>query len=723
MSGTILGISAFYHDSAAAIIRDGEIIAAAQEERFSRRKHDASFPEQAINYCLEEAFVDPSELDAAVFYDNPLLTADRLIKNFLTVAPAGREQWIKTAGSFFTVKTAVKDYIQQALGKDVRVLFTDHHMAHAAAAFYPSPFADAAILTVDGVGEWATLTLGHGTANRIELLKEIRYPHSLGLLYSAMTFYCGFKVNDGEYKLMGLAPYGKPLFANKIREHLIDVKDDGSFRLNTEYFGFLDRNVITSEAFDRLFGGPPRTPEARITRREMDLASSVQVVLEEVMLKLARHAKTLTGAKNLALAGGVALNCVANARIQSERIFQNLWIQPAAGDAGNAIGAALLAHHQYFGETRKANETKVDRQKGSYLGPAYSSAEICAYLDRREYPYTKVTESAERARIIAAALAGGKIIGYMAGRMEFGPRALGARSILGDPRRVEMQSTMNLKIKYRESFRPFAPAVLAEKASDYFALQSESPYMLLVAPVREERRQSTQSKDAAEDMLSIINQTRSDIPAVTHVDYSARVQTVTSENKPDFYELIRAFYDLTGCAVVVNTSFNVRDEPIVCGPQDAYRCFMRTEIDLLVMEDCLLWKIDQPAFRDVADLQRARPGNREKEDLAARFFDCVVVPLADTIRAGGVQFFALKSDSQQQTYYGEPSRRLMDRTAFELPAAESRESFVNELVSLWSAEGHPELAAMRAGLLELTEGVETPENFDEEVSEFTYAMF
>ncbi|HEX8920764.1 MAG TPA: carbamoyltransferase [Pyrinomonadaceae bacterium] len=605
MSKTILGISAFYHDSAAALIRDGEIIAAAQEERFSRKKHDPQFPERAINYCLEEAFIDPSELDAVVFYDNPLLTFDRLMKNFLTVAPLGLEQWTKASRSFLGVKAVVKEYVRRTLGAEIKLLFSDHHLAHAAAAFYPSPFTDAAILTVDGVGEWATLTLGHGRGSRIELLKEIRYPHSLGLLYSAMTYHCGFKVNSGEYKLMGLAPYGQPVFADRIKECLIDVKEDGSFRLNTEYFGFMQQNVMTNEAFDDLFGGAPRQPEAKITRREMDLAASVQAVLEEVMLKLARNIKRLTGSKNLALSGGVALNCVANGKILREGIFDNLWIQPAAGDAGNAVGAALLANHQYFDEPRKLNPSGRDSQKGSYLGPAYSSTEVRAFLDRRGYTYTRIADAHERAKMIARSLADGHIVGYMAGRMEFGPRALGARSILGDPRRTEMQSTMNLKIKYRESFRPFAPAVLAERASDYFELETESPYMLLVAPVRESRREAMNVEDFesghCDDMLAIINQPRSDIPAVTHVDYSARIQTVHADLKPDFYQLIKEFEALTGCAVVVNTSFNVRGEPIVCSPQDAYRCFMRTEIDLLVMEDCLLWKNEQPDFKDTQD--------------------------------------------------------------------------------------------------------------------------
>jgi carbamoyltransferase len=605
MGKIILGISAFYHDSAAALVRDGEIVAAAQEERFSRKKHDPRFPSKAINYCLEEAFIEPSELDAVVFYDNPLLTFDRLVKSLLTVAPEGEEQWAKAARSFLGVKAVVREHVRRALGADVRLLFSDHHTAHAAAAFFPSPFEEAALLTVDGVGEWATLTLGLGRGSRVEMLKEIRYPHSLGLLYSAMTFYCGFKVNSGEYKLMGLAPYGRPVYADAIRENLIDVKEDGSFRLNTDYFGFLERNVMTNERFDSLFGGPARLPESRITRREMDLAASIQTVLEEVMLKLARNARRLTGSKNLALAGGVALNCVANGKILRERIFEHVWIQPAAGDAGSAVGAALLANHQYFDEPRRLNPSGRDSQKGSYLGPAYSGAEVRAFLERRGYPFVTVSNASERARTVARAIADGKIVGYMVGRMEFGPRSLGARSILGDPRREETQAVMNLKIKHRESFRPFAPAVLAEKACEYFELETESPYMLLVAPVREERRlpmswEGFEGGDSG-DMLEVINRPRSDIPAVTHVDYSARVQTVHPEDKPDFYELIREFYELTNCPVLVNTSFNVRGEPIVCGPRDAYRCFMRTEMDLLVLEDCLLWKNEQPAFKEARD--------------------------------------------------------------------------------------------------------------------------
>ena len=606
---TVLGISAFYHDSAAALVVDGEIVAAAQEERFSRKKHDPRFPAGAINYCLEEAFIEAAELDAIVFYDNPLLTWDRVLKNCLMMGETACHQFDQACRSVLGIKVWVREYVRRALGslgKAGKLLCCEHHQAHAASAFYPSPFEEAAILTLDGVGEWETTTLGFGQGNRIELRQALHYPHSLGLLYSAFTYFCGFKVNSGEYKLMGLAPYGKPAYYRTIRDHLIDVKEDGSFRLNPEYFGFLDSNFMTNEKFERLFGGPPRAREGLITRRERDLAASVQQVLEEVVVKLVRHLKADTGARNLVLAGGVALNCVANGKILQEGIFDRLWIQPAAGDAGGALGAALLGCHVYFGAPRRPNPAGRDSQKGSYLGPAYGPAEVRAFLDRQGYPYECLPEAAERRRRVAQALADGKIVGYFGGRMEFGPRALGARSILGDPRDPGMQSRMNLKIKYRESFRPFAPSVLQEEAGAYFDLPVESPYMLLVAPVREERRLPWNRDDleTSEDLRVALNQPRSDIPAVTHVDYSARVQTVHPQDNPDYHALLQEFQDLTGCAVLINTSFNVRGEPIVCSPQDAYRCFRRTEMDLLVLEDCLLWQEQQPPWTDQEDWQQ-----------------------------------------------------------------------------------------------------------------------
>jgi carbamoyltransferase len=596
----ILGISAFYHDAAAAIIKDGEIIAAAQEERFTRVKHDPRFPVNAINYCLEEAFIEADELTAIVFYDHPLLTWDRIVKN---CAMAGEESY-QTFNAALTSVLGLKLWVEKytlksigSLGKLGKIMFAGHHMSHAASSFYPSPFDNAAIISVDGVGEWSTTTLAHGTGNEIKLLKEINYPHSLGLLYSAFTYYCGFKVNSGEYKLMGLAPYGKPLYVNQIYDHLIDVKSDGSFRLNTEYFGYLKGNKTTNQKFHELFQSEPRISESRITKKEMDLAASIQVVTEEIMVKMATHARALTGSKNLCLSGGVALNCVANGKLQAEKIFDNIWIQPAAGDAGGALGAGFIVHHLFYKAPRRAIISGKDSQKGSYLGPAYSSQEIEALLDRNHYPYSKMENDAERNALLAKELDKGKILGFFSGRMEFGPRSLGGRSIIGDARNPEMQSKMNLKIKYRESFRPFAPAVLAEDVSNYFDLDTESPYMLLVAPVKKSIRKGNSAQvqmEGNDDMLSVINQSRSTIPAVTHVDYSARIQTVHEETNKPFYDLITSFKALTGSSVLVNTSFNVRGEPIVCTPKDAYQCFMRTDIDILVLENFVLFKEKQP---------------------------------------------------------------------------------------------------------------------------------
>jgi carbamoyltransferase len=591
----VLGISAFYHDSAAALVSDGRIVAAAQEERFSRKRHDPRFPRAAINYCLQEAFIEPSELAAVVFYDNPVLSADRIVKSLLAYAPKSEEQWLAAAPSFLGVKPFVSRYVKEMLKTDVPLLFARHHQSHAASAFYPSPFERAAILTLDGVGEWATTSLATGEGTEISVLKEIHYPHSLGLLYSAFTYFCGFKVNSGEYKLMGLAPYGTPRYASVIRDKLIQVEADGSFRLNTDYFGFLDGTRMTSERFDELFGGPPRSPESRITRREMDLAASIQVVTEEVVLLIARHLREISGMRDLCMAGGVALNCVANGVLLREKTFDNLWIQPAAGDAGGALGGALLASHRRFGVPRAPRADGRDAQHGSYLGPSFSTAEIRAFLDRGGYPYDEMPDPTDRHAAVAGALARGKVVGFFSGRMEFGPRALGARSILGDARSAETQSVMNLRIKYRESFRPFAPSVLRERVGDYFELDAESPYMLLVAPVREDLRVPVPAMDSmSDDMLAIVNQARSTIPAVTHVDGSARIQTVDAEVHPDYHGLIQAFEELTGCAVIVNTSFNVRGEPIVCTPKDAYTCFMRTEMDVLVLEDFVLEKSAQP---------------------------------------------------------------------------------------------------------------------------------
>ncbi len=607
MSRTILGISAFYHDSAAALVRDGEIVAAAQEERFSRKKHDPRFPRAAINYCLEEAFIEQDDLDAIVFYDSPLLTWDRIVKNCLEAGEPGEDQFAKAARSTLGVKLWAQDYVKSTLGtlgKAGKLLHAEHHMSHAASAFYPSPYEEAAIITVDGVGEWATSTIGLGRGSDIDLLYQINYPHSVGLLYSAFTYFCGFKVNSGEYKLMGLAPYGRPKYRQLILDRLLDLKPDGSIRLNMEYFGYIDSLVMTNPRFDELFGGPPRKPESPITRREMDLAASIQAVTEEILLRMARFARTETGARHCVFAGGVALNCVANGHVLREKIFDDIWIQPAAGDAGGALGAALLATYAYFNLPRAPGPGGRDRMHGSYLGPAFRPAEIRSFVERREIPYECMPDTVQRSKRIAATLAEGKVVGFLSGRMEFGPRALGARSILGDPRRPDTQATMNLKIKFRESFRPFAPSCLVEDVGEYFELEGESPYMLLVAPVRENRRQNVAEAEKqrdVEDMLQVINQVRSDIPAVTHVDFSARVQTVHESDQPMYYELLRQFKALTGYGVLVNSSFNVRGEPIVCTPQDAYLCFMRTEMDLLVLEDHLLWKTSQPAWVEKED--------------------------------------------------------------------------------------------------------------------------
>jgi carbamoyltransferase len=596
MTPTILGISAFYHDSAAAIVRGGEIVAAAQEERFSRKKHDPRFPKHAIHYCLAEAFIEPEELDAVVFYDHPLWTLDRAIKSILTAAPRSEGQWLKASRSILGNKLFVEEFIRRSLKGDFAIHYAEHHASHAASAFFPSPFESAAILTFDGVGEWATTTLGVGKHNEIRILKEIRYPHSLGLLYSAFTYFCGFKVNSGEYKLMGLAPYGKPVYADAIREKLIHIREDGSFRLNTEYFGFLDSDKMTNEKFADLFGGPERAQESRLTRREVDLAASIQTVTEEAVVRTARHLRELTGKSDLVMAGGVALNCVANGLLQREKIFDRIWIQPAAGDAGGSLGAAMLVSYHHFKAERTIDQG--DSQRGSYLGPAFSSDQVRAFLDRNEYPYKRIDERSERSKLVANALTEGKIVGLFNGRMEFGPRALGARSILGDPRRPDTQSTMNLKIKYRESFRPFAPSVLKEKCSEFFDLDVESPYMLLVAPIRDELRTDETVGSETDDLLEIVNHPRSSIPAVTHVDFSARVQTVDRQTNPVFYEIIEEFEKITGVPLVVNTSFNVRGEPIVCTQQDAYRCFMRTEMDILVLEDCVLYKAEQSAAKE-----------------------------------------------------------------------------------------------------------------------------
>jgi carbamoyltransferase len=594
----VLGLSCFFHDSAACLLRNGRIVAAAQEERFTRKKHDAEFPANAVAYCLAEGALSVSDLDYVVYYEKPFLTFDRLLFSYLTVAPKGLLSWLKSMPLWLRKKLYVPRIIQKELNFEKDILFTEHHEAHAASAFYPSPFEEAAILTIDGVGEWSTAAYGYGTGKDIFLLKELHFPDSLGLLYSAFTYFTGFKVNSGEYKLMGLAPYGDPIYKDLILSELVDVKEDGSLRLNLSYFDFVGGLRMTGKRFDSLFGGPPRVPEGEITRREMDIAASIQAVTEEIVLRMAQHVHRETGMKHLCLAGGVALNCVANGRILREGPFEDIWIQPAAGDAGGALGAAMSVWHRYLGEERPTNEGK-DRQQASYLGPKFSNEYIKDVLHSRKIPYRELSKET-RSAVIAEQIAAGKIVGYFAGRMEFGPRALGARSILGDPRMEETQSVMNLKIKQRESFRPFAPAVLEEAVGDYFELDRPSPYMLLVASVRNHRRIAQTAEDNS-DILRRIRAKRSDIPAVTHVDYSARIQTVNRTDKPDFHEVIREFEKQTGCAVVVNTSFNVRGEPIVCTPEDAYKCFMRTEMDVLVLEDMLLYKAEQPPWEESQD--------------------------------------------------------------------------------------------------------------------------
>lgn len=588
----LLGISAFYHDSAAALLRDGLIVAAAQEERFTRRRNDESFPANAVGWCLREAGLTEGGLDAVVFYDKPILKFSRLLETYLATAPRGFGSFLRTLPSWLGGRLNLRATLREelpGLRRDCPLLFTRHHEAHAASAFLPSPFASAAILTVDGVGEYATTTLGRGQGNRFELLKEIHFPHSLGLLYSAFTAYCGFRVNSGEYKLMGLAPYGEPRFAGVIREHLLDLREDGSFWLDAGCFDFLTGSRMTGGRFHGLFGGPPRAPEEAITQRHCDLARSIQLVAEEVMLGLARHARRLTGEENLCLAGGVALNCVANGRLLREAGFRRLWIQPAAGDAGGALGAALAAWHRGHG---REPDGRRDAMRGALLGPAFTDAEIEAVLQREGAVFERLPDDAALVARTAALLAEGRVAGWVQGRMEFGPRALGCRSILGDPRSPTMQSVMNLKVKFRESFRPFAPAVLRDRVNECFDLAAESPYMLLVAPVNA-RLRLTPSGD--EQGLDRVRQVRSTLPAVTHVDGSARIQTVDAADNPLFHALLEEFAALTGCPALVNTSFNVRGEPIVCTPDDAWRCFMNTGMDFLAMGHFLLERTRQPA--------------------------------------------------------------------------------------------------------------------------------
>ncbi len=619
----VLGISAYYHDSGVALIKDEEIIAAVQEERFTRKKQDDGFPRESIKYCLREAGIGLDDIDYIAFYDKPFTKFERLLVTYLTEAPRGFQSFLIAIPIWLKDKLFLKETLSRefkALFLDInpdkekeakkfkidiqdRFMFSEHHQSHAASAFYPSPYEEAAILTIDGVGEWSTTSLAYGKGNKIDFIKEINFPHSLGLLYSAFTYYTGFKVNSGEYKVMGLAPYGKPVYVDKIKDHLIDIKDDGSFRLDMSYFNYTTGLTMTNKKFHKLFGIEPRESEGTLTQTEMDFAASIQAITEEVMIKLARHAKEVTGSKNLCLAGGVALNCVGNGELLRSNIFENIWIQPAAGDAGGALGTAYNVYYQELDNTRTVDPKTMDKMQGAYLGPKFSKDETKTFLDSVSAKYQYIDNEDELVDIVSSVLVENKVIGWHYDRMEFGPRSLGHRSIIGDPRSQEMQTTMNLKIKYRESFRPFAPSVLAEKVNEWYELETISPYMLLVAPVKKSK-QIPMTK-GEEDLFGIekLNIPRSEIPAVTHVDYSARVQTVHKETNLRYHKLISKFEEKTGCATIVNTSFNVRGEPIVCTPKDSYRCFMRTEMDLLVIDNFILYKQDQPDFQDKGNWQ------------------------------------------------------------------------------------------------------------------------
>jgi len=733
----ILGVSCFYHNSAAALIRDGEIVAAAEEERFSRVKNDRRFPQYAINFCLERAGLSQKDVTAIVYYDNSALTFERLCHSVMAVdRDAASKMWHKIMPSWLRMKLHLPKLVRGFLNYDGPILQGAHHRSHAASCFFPSPFERAAILTIDGVGEWATASIGRGAGNRVTLLKEMRFPHSLGLLYSAFTQFTGFKVNSGEYKMMGLAPYGEALYEREILDHLVDLKADGSVELNLEYFEFLRDMEMTNDRFAGLFGGPKRRPESHITRREINMAKSIQTVTEEAMLRMAREAKRLTGEKYLCLAGGVALNCVANGRLLREGPFDDIWIQPAAGDSGCALGVALDVYHTYYNRER-AFRPDQPAQGGSYLGPEFSGDEIEAYLETFGYPYRKLS-GAERNRALAEALQQGKVVGHFSGRLEFGPRSLGARSILGDPRNPEMQANLNLRIKYRESFRPFAPAVLAERVGDYFELDRQSPYMLLVAPVKKERRLPLDTRIGEDDdLLPVVRRLRSDIPAVTHVDYSARIQSISREHHPEFHDLIAEFERQTGCGVVVNTSFNVRGEPIVCTPQDAYRCFMRTEMDVLALGDYVLRKEDQPAWpegkgeglesEDVSKLDSTAPPEELQADLA-HLFDQEFWPAAQMLKANGHVRVKPEFHRSPTTWEdaGEPEEL---KSIFELDQAMESDhpdpkAFATALTRAWLCnDGAATLQPALTKLVKIGLKHQLTVELEEQVSESVYVMF
>ncbi len=598
----ILGISAFYHDSAACLVQDGKIVSAAQEERFTRKKHDSAFPLNAVNFCLQNSRLTVNDLDYVAYYDKPFLTFERILETYLSFAPIGINSFIKALPLWIKKKLWMKEVIKKELEFEGKIVFPEHHESHAASAFYPSPFQEAAFLTMDGVGEWTTASYGIGKDNNIEILAEIKFPDSLGLLYSAFTYFTGFKVNSGEYKVMGLAPYGKPIYKDIILKELIDLKEDGSFKMNIDYFDYCAGLKMTNGKFNQLFDGPPRRPESKLTQREMDIARSVQDVTEEAVLRIGRHIRKETGQKYLCLAGGVALNCVANGKLLQEEIFEDIWIQPAAGDAGAALGAAVFAWYKYLGNKREA-DGKKDFQQGSYLGPKFDNGYIADYLKRNNIPYTEFSDE-EIPEKIADLIADEKVVGWFQGRMEFGPRALGGRSIIGDARSPKMQETMNLKIKFRESFRPFAPSVIRERVSDFFDIDRESPYMLLVAPVKEDIRREMTEEEQNLFGIEKLHIARSIIPAITHVDYSARIQTVDGKYNNKYYKVIKKLDEKYGCPVIINTSFNVRGEPIVCTPEDAFLCFMRTNMDYLILENCLLDKKEQKALEKDIDWQK-----------------------------------------------------------------------------------------------------------------------
>ena len=614
----ILGISAYYHDAGVALIKDEEIISAVQEERFTRKKQDDGFPKESIKYCIKEAGISLEDIDYITFYDKPFIKFERLLETYLAEAPKGFGSFLLSMPIWLKDKLFLKETLSREFKElylelnpnneseakefktliQDRFMFGEHHQSHAGSAFYPSPFEESAILTIDGVGEWSTTSIAYGKGNKIEFLKEIHFPHSLGLLYSAFTYYTGFKVNSGEYKVMGLAPYGKPVYADLIKEHIIDIKDDGSFKLDMSYFNYTAGLTMTSEKFHKLFNAPPRESEGNLSQREMDLASSIQAITEEIMIKLAYHAKEITGSKNLCLAGGVALNCVGNGELLRENIFDNIWIQPAAGDAGGALGGAYSVYYQELDNARTINPNELDKMKGAYLGPKFSDNETREYLDSVGAKYSYIDNEDRLVDEVSTELASNKVVGWHYDRMEFGPRSLGHRSIIGDPRSQEMQTTMNLKIKYRESFRPFAPSVLAERVNEWYELDNISPYMLLVAPVKKSKQIPMSQEQDKLSGIEKLNIPRSEIPAVTHIDYSARIQTVHKETNPRYHKLISKFEEKTGCPTIVNTSFNVRGEPIVCTPEDSYRCFMRTEMDILVIDNFIMHKNAQPNFED-----------------------------------------------------------------------------------------------------------------------------